>query len=189
MLTRKTLARLNERPKEINRLTLMVIRAVSLALGGALYILASTLPLVLAALATGVLGVLGAYIAQRATSTNSLSHDDLDGDLAARFASVGEACKDLSSSEKIWRLSDSPEQRTLKADDTYFPSEREPARVALLETPGIRANVPIWRIDAGDGKNQKLKEIKAAYTQLRRHRMARATASFSGGEPENSNEA
>ena len=28
----------------------------------------------------------------------------------------------------------------------------------LLETPGIRANVPIWGIDAGDGKNQKMKE-------------------------------
>jgi len=90
-------------------------------------------------------------MAQRATSTISLSYDDLDSDLAARFASVGEACKDLSSSEKIWRLSDSPGQRALKAGDTYFPSERVPARVGLLEIPGIRANVPIWGIDAGDG--------------------------------------
>ncbi len=96
MLTRKTLARLNERPKEINRLPLMVIGAVSLALGGALYMLASSPLLALATLAAGVLGVLGAYMAQRATSTTSLSYDDLDSDLAARFASVGEACKDLS---------------------------------------------------------------------------------------------
>src|SRR5215217_3946970 len=152
MLTRKTLARLNKRPKEINRLPLMVIGGVSLALGGVLFVVASSPLLALAALAAGALGVLGAYMAQRATSTISLSYDDLDSDLALRFAAVGEACKDLSSSEKIWRLSDSPEQRTLKAGDTYFPSERAPARVGLLEIPGIRANVPIWGIDAGDGK-------------------------------------
>ena len=43
MLTRKTLARSNERPKEINRLPLMLNRAVSFALGSAaLYILASS---------------------------------------------------------------------------------------------------------------------------------------------------
>src|SRR5215213_8771754 len=99
MLTRRTLARLNERPKEINRLPLMVIGAVSLALGGALYILASSPLLAVAALAAGALGVLGAYMAQRARSIISLSYDDLDGDVALRFASVGEACKDLSSSE------------------------------------------------------------------------------------------
>ena len=152
MLTRRTLARLNERPKEINRLPLMVIGAVSLALGGALYILASSPLLALATLAAGVLGGLGTYKAQKARSITPLIYDDLDGDVALRFAAVGEACKDLSSSERIWHLSDSPEQRTLKAGDTYFPSEREPARVGLLEIPGIRANVPIWGIDAGDGK-------------------------------------
>ena len=90
MLTRRTLARLNERPKEINCSPLMVIGAVSLALGGVLFVVASSLPLVLAALAAGALGVLDAYMAQRATSTTSLFYDDLNGDLAARFASVAE---------------------------------------------------------------------------------------------------
>jgi hypothetical protein len=152
MLIRKTLARLKNRPKGSRLRPLAAIGAGSLALGGVLFVVASSLPLALAALAAGVLGFLGAYMAQRATSTTSLIYDDLDGDVALRFAVVGEACKDLSSSERIWRLSDSPEQRTLKAGDTYFPSEREFAQVGLLEIPGIRANIPIWGIDAGDGK-------------------------------------
>jgi hypothetical protein len=150
MLPRKTLSRLNNRPKGPRLGPLAAIGAGSLALGGVLFVVASSLPLVLAALAAGALGVLGAYMAQWATSTTSPSYDDLDGDLAARFASVGEACKDLSSSERIWRLSDAPGQRTLKAGDIYFPPPKEPARVGLLETPGIRANIPVWGIDVGN---------------------------------------
>jgi hypothetical protein len=95
---------------------------------------------------------MGAYRAQRAGSITSLTYDDLDAELALRFAAVREACKDLASSENIWRLSDSPEGPTLKAGDISFPPGREPAGVGLLETPGIRANVPIWGIDAGDRK-------------------------------------
>jgi hypothetical protein len=152
MLTRKTLARLNNRSMGARLWPLAAIGAGSLALGGVLFVVASSLPLALAALAAGVLGVLGAYRAQKARSTTSLSYDDLDADLAARFASVREACKDLASSEKTWRLSDSPEQPALKAGDVSFPPEREPARVGLLEPPGIRANIPIWGIEAGDEK-------------------------------------
>src|SRR5918912_526404 len=152
MLTRKTLARINERSREINRLPLAVIGLGSLALGGVLFVLASSSLLALAALLVGALGVLGAYRAQKAGSVTSLTYDDLDAELALRFAAVREACKDLASSENIWRLSDSPEEPTLKAGDISFPPEREPAGVGLLETPGIRANVPIWGIDAGDRK-------------------------------------
>jgi len=152
MLTRSKLERINNRPGKINRLFLAAIGAGSLALGGVLFVLASSLLLTLAALAAGVLGVLGAYRVRRARSITSLTYDDLAAQVAARFAAVQEACKDLASSEKIWRLSSSPEQRTLKAGDVSFPSEREPARVGFLETPGIRANVPIWGIDAGDRK-------------------------------------
>jgi hypothetical protein len=152
MLTRSKLERINNRPREINRLALAVIGLGSLALGGVLFVLVSSLLLTLAALAAGVLGVLGAYWVRQTNSISSLTYDDLDGAVAARFAAVQEACKDLASSERIWRLSASPEQRSLKAGDVSFPSEREPARVGLLETPGIRANIPIWGIDAGDRK-------------------------------------
>jgi hypothetical protein len=152
MLTRSTLARINNRPRKINRLPLAVIGAGSLALSGVLFMLASSPLLVLATLAVGVLGILGAYMVQKARSITSLTYDDLDGDLAIRFAAVREACKDLASSEKIWRLTEPPERRTLKAGDVSFPPAREPVRVGLLEPPGIRANIPIWGIDAGERK-------------------------------------
>src|SRR5918998_5421024 len=106
MLTTRALARINNRPRRINRLPLAVIGAGSLALGGVLFVVASSLPLALAALLLGVLGVVGAYMAQKARSITSLTYGDLDGELAIRFAAVSEACKDLASSERIWRLSE-----------------------------------------------------------------------------------
>jgi DnaJ-like protein len=150
MLNRRTLKQINERPKQVNRLPFLAIGAGSLALAALLYVLSGSRVLALVALFVGALGLLVAYRAQKARSIVSLTYDDLGGDLAVRFAAVREACKDLASSEKIWRLSDSPEQRTLKAGDISFPPEREPARVGLQEPPGIRANIPIWGIDAGE---------------------------------------
>ena len=61
MLTRKTLGRLNNRPRKINRLPLAAIGAGSLALGAILFVLASSPLLALAALLAGALCVLGAY--------------------------------------------------------------------------------------------------------------------------------
>ena len=152
MLTRRTLARINARPRKINRLPLAAIGAGSLVLGAILFVLASSPLIALAALLAGALCVLGAYRVQKASSIISLTYDNLDGDLATRFAAAREACEELASSQRIWRLSDTPERRTLKAGDVSFPPEREPAPVGLLETPGIRANIPIWGIDAGDRK-------------------------------------
>jgi hypothetical protein len=150
MLTRSTLARINNRSRKINRLPLAAIGIGSLALGGVLFVLASSFLLALAALLAGVLGLLGAYMVQKAKSITPLTYDDLDADLAIRFTAVQEACKDLASSEKIWHLTEPPEQRTLKAGEVSFPPEREPARVGLMETPGIGVNIPTWGIDAGD---------------------------------------
>ncbi len=152
MLNRRTLQRLNNLPKRVNRLPFLAVGAGSLALAALLYVLLGSRVLALAGLFVGALGLLLAYTVQKARSITSLTYDDLDGDLAIRFAAVREACKDLASSERIWRLSDSPEQRTLKAGDVSFPPEREPARVGLLETPGIRTNIPIWGIEVGEKK-------------------------------------
>ena len=152
MLSTRTLKRINERSRTVNRLPLAAIGGGSLALAAMLAVLLGSPMLAIAALLLGALGLLVTYRAQKARSITSLTYGDLDGEIALRFAAVREACKDLASSEKIWRLSDSPEQRTLKAGDISFPPEREPARVELLETPGIRTNVPIWGIDAGDRK-------------------------------------
>jgi hypothetical protein len=150
MLTRGTLQRLNNRSKKVNRLPFLAIGAGSLALAALLYVLLGSRVFALTAVFVGILGLLVAYMAQKAGSKTSLTYDDLDGDLAIRFAAVREACKDLASSEKIWHLTDAAEQRTLKAGDISFPPEREPAQVGLLEPPGIRANIPIWGIDVGN---------------------------------------
>jgi hypothetical protein len=150
MLNRGTLQRINNRTMRVNRLPFLAIGTGSLALAALLYVLSGSRVLALAALFLGVLGLLVAYMAQRARSVTSLTYDDLDGDLAIRFAAVREACKDLASSETIWRLTEPPEQRTLKAGDVSFPPARELARVGLLGPPGIRADIPIWGIDVGD---------------------------------------
>jgi hypothetical protein len=152
MLTRGTLQRINNRTKRVNRLPFLAIGAGSLALAALLYVLLGSRVPALAALFVGVLGVLGAYRVQKARSITSLIYDDLDGDLAIRFAAVREACKDLASSEKVWCLTEAPEQRPLKAGAISFPPERKLARVGLLEPPGIRANIPILGIDAGERK-------------------------------------
>jgi hypothetical protein len=38
-----------------------------------------------------------------------------------------------------------------KADEAAPTPERDPAWIALLPTPGIKANVPVWGIEAGEG--------------------------------------
>jgi hypothetical protein len=151
MLNKTTLKRINERPRKMNRLQLVAIGMGSVALAALLFTLTSSLPLALAALLAGAFGALGVYWRDRAKRITSLAYDDLDDDLAAHFAAVRQACKDLASSEKIWRVPDRPD-RAQKAADGALPAAREPARVGLLETPGIRANVPIWGIDARDKK-------------------------------------
>ena len=152
MLNRRTLQRINNRTKRVNRLPFLAIGAGSLALAALLYVLSGSRVLALAALFVGALGLLVAHAVQKARSIISLTYDELDADLAIRFAGAREACKDLASSEKIWRLSNSPDKPTLKAGDISFPPAREPVQVGLLEPSGIRANVPIWGIDAGDRK-------------------------------------
>ena len=59
-----------------------------------------------------------------------------------------EALEGLASSGRIWRLPDSA--RLPKAGEVAPSPEREPARVGLLPTPGIKADVPVWGIEAGD---------------------------------------
>jgi DnaJ domain len=149
MLNRRTLKRINERPRKMNRLPLVAIGVGSVALAALLVTLTSSLPLALAALLAGALGALGAYWRERTKRISSLAYDDLDGDLAAGFTAVREACEDLASSEKIWRVPDRPDRAQKSGDDALSPA-REHVRVGLLETPGIRANVPIWGIDAGN---------------------------------------
>ena len=87
---------------------------------------------------------------QKAKTTISLSYKgNLDDETASRFSEVQEALEGLASSEGIWRLPVS--SKPPKAGEVAPSPEREPARVGLLPTPGIKADVPIWGIEAGDG--------------------------------------
>jgi DnaJ domain len=152
MLTRKTLKRINERPRKVNRLPLALIGTGSVVLSALLATLTSSLLVGLAALAAGAAGVLVSYRLQKTRAFTTVTYGDLQDDLKARFSAVQEGCEALSSSDMIWHLSDPPEQRTRKSGDAFVPPRREPAHVGLLETPGIRADVPIWGIDAGNAK-------------------------------------
>ena len=81
--------------------------------------------------------------------TISLSYKgNLDEEARLRFSEVREALEGLASSGRIWRLAGSA--RLPKAGEVAPSPEREPARVGLLPTPGIRADVPVWGIEAGD---------------------------------------
>ena len=81
--------------------------------------------------------------------TISLSYKGkLDEEVASRFSSVREALEGPASSGRIWRLADSA--KLPNAGEVAPSPEREPARVGLLPTPGIKADVPVWGIEVGD---------------------------------------
>ena len=122
-----------------------------LVLAAILYAFAIVPPLAnLGVLSGGVLLVLLLYVTQRAKTTVSLSYKgDLDDEVASRFSKVQEALEDLSRSEGIWRLPVS--SKGPKSGEVAPSPEREPARVGLIPTPGIKADVPIWGIEASDG--------------------------------------
>ena len=152
MLNGLKLKRINDRPKKARLFPLLAIGAGSLALAAVLVALTSSLWLAPAVLLAGGAGVLVAYRAQRASTITTLAYEgNLSGEVAVRFSAISEACEVLSSSEKIWCLSGGA-GREKGAADIAPPPDRTPARVGLLETPGIRADVPIWGIDDGDKK-------------------------------------
>jgi len=155
MLNRRTLQRINEQPRSVNRLPLVAIGAGSLILALVLALLLSmTLPALAAVLAAGAVAVLGVYRAQRAKMVTILTYD-LDDETAARFDEVQEALEGLASAKKIWRVSGQNGQRdpgrkpgATPGKSTAATDERQPVRVGRLKTPGIRANLPIRGIDA-----------------------------------------
>jgi hypothetical protein len=105
---------------------------------------------ILAVVGGGALFVLVLYVAQRAKMTVSLSYKgNLDEDVASRFSEIREALEGLSRSEGIWRLTGPA--KPPKAGEVAPSPDREPAGIGLLPTPGIRADVPVWGMDSGDG--------------------------------------
>ena len=150
MLTNRTLARINNRPRKVGRLPLLAVGGGTLILAALLHVF-EVLPMsaILAVLGGGALLVLLLYRTQKAKMTISLSYKgNLSEEVASQFSSVREALEGLASSGRIWRLPDPA--RLPKASEVAPSPEREPARAGLLPTPGIRADVPVWGIEAGD---------------------------------------
>jgi len=154
MLTNKTLARINNRPRQVSRLPLLAVGSGTLALTvlAALAYVFRMLPsfAILALIGGGALLILLLYVSQKARMTISLSYKgNLDAETASRFSEVQEALEDFASSEGLWSLPIS--SRLAKAGEVGPTPERDPARVGLLPTPGIKADVPVWGIEAGEG--------------------------------------
>src|SRR5215211_3048868 len=150
MLNNMTLARINNRPRRVGLLPLLGAFGGTLLLAALLYAF-EVLPSVaiLAVLGGGALLVLLLYITQRAKTTVSLSYKgNLDDKTASRFSEMQEALAGLTSSERVWHLPCSP--KLPKAGEVAPTPERELARVGRLSTPGIKADVSIWGIEAGD---------------------------------------
>src|ERR687898_974051 len=153
MLTNRTLARINNRPRNVSRLPLLAVAGGTLVLAvlAALLYVFEFLPsyAILAVIGGGALLVLVLYGTQKAKMTIRLSYKGkLDKETSTRFSEVRETLEGLASSGRIWRLADSA--RIPKAGEVAPSPEREAARVGLLPTPGVKADVPIWGIEAGD---------------------------------------
>jgi hypothetical protein len=150
MLTNRTLARINNRPREVGRMPLLAAGGGALVLAALIYAFAILPPpFVLAVLGGGSLLVFLLYATQKSKTTIKLTYEGkLDEEAALRFSGVQDALEGLASSEGIWCLPAAPERP--KAGEARPTPERDAARVGLLSTPGIRADVPVWGIEAGD---------------------------------------
>jgi hypothetical protein len=152
LLTNRTLARINNRPREVSRLPLLAVGGGTLVLAvlSALLYISDVLPsfAILAVLGGGAFLVLLLYGTQKAKTTISISYKgNLDEETSARFSEVRETMEGLASSGRIWRL---PDSATLpKTGEVALSPERKLVRVGLLPTPGIKTDVPVWGIEAG----------------------------------------
>src|SRR5215211_4294160 len=135
MLTNRTLARINNRPRKISRLLLLAVVGGTLILAALLYA-SEILPsfAILGVLGGGVVLVPVLYGTQKAKMTTSFSYKGkLDKETSARFSEVREALEGLASSERIWRLAGSA--RLPKAGEVAPSPEQESAKIGLLPTP------------------------------------------------------
>ncbi|MDP9486763.1 MAG: J domain-containing protein [Actinomycetota bacterium] len=150
MLTRAKLDQINERPHEEGRsnsrrlLPLMVAATATLALAS--FVLLSPYA-ALAVVLIGSLVLLLAHRKEREGGAVHFSYAALDPESASRFAEISEALKGLASSEMLWSVAERPEKPDKPGGIVPAP-ERGPARVGLLETPGISADVDVWGVEA-----------------------------------------
>lgn len=135
MLTKKTIKRINSRPRSTGPAPYVAaLAAVVAALAVGYYI---HFVVAAAVLAAGAAAGFLLYRRRARERTIRLEYD-LDERLATRFARIGEACKVLSGSEEIrFEARQHPPKRAEK-------EERPRIEAGLLQTPGIQANVEVW---------------------------------------------
>lgn len=133
MLNKKTLERINGRPRGMGPVPFVVLAAVVVALAAGYFL---SLVLGAAVLAAGSTSGFLLYRRRGRERIIRLEYD-LDSKLAERFARIGEACRVLSGSDEI--RSESRQHPPRRAD------EQQPViEAGLLQTPGISTNVEIW---------------------------------------------
>ena len=172
MLNRRTLQRINERPRKVERRPLVVVGAGALILATVLALpLSMPLP-ALGVLAVGALGVLGVYRAQSAKMVTTLTYD-LDSEARARLDGIQEALASLASADKVWRVARDAGQRDRSQKPGSSDSSRDghqPVRVGRIKIPGIRANIPIWGIEASEQQifffPEAVLNLKERYTPI-----------------------
>lgn len=146
MLDKRTLARINNRPRDRGWAIYVVLAAV---------VTAATAGLLLSYVAATILlvaGGAGAFLLhgrEAKARTIRLAYN-LDKESAVVFDGMREACKALSDAQKIWRIEEDARTPAGPSDDTVLTfdggASRHPAEVGVMEPPGISANVEIWGI-------------------------------------------
>ena len=149
MLNRRTLARINDRPRGWGAFVYAALGAVVAAAACAFllsYVIGGAV-----LLAGGGL----AYLSYRRDAEARVVelHYDLGGAATGRFSVVRAACEALAGAEGIWRVeevSGEPDAGFVGAIPGKDAAPRRPVEVGRLETPGISANVDVRGIRAGD---------------------------------------
>src|SRR5215210_7693179 len=148
MLDRKTLARINNRPRGRGAFVYVALGTVVAAVACAF--------LLSYMIGGGVLlagGGLAYLLYRRGAEARVVElHYDLEGEAAGRFSVVRAACEALAEAEGIWRVEEAPggpEARFGGAAPGKAASSR-PVDIGRLETPGFSADVDVCGIGAGD---------------------------------------
>lgn len=150
MLDKRTLSRINARPRGRGRAVYVAPGTLAVAAAAALLLSYAVGAVVLLA---GAAGVFLLHRRDAEARTTRLTYD-LGGETAARLASVREACEALADARKVWRVEEDAQEPGASSSygvelsfDAGTP--RHPVEVGPMEMPGISTNVEIWGIKTG----------------------------------------
>ena len=148
MLDKRKLARINERHRGGGSATYVALGAIVAAAAGPPISYAAAAVL----LVVGGAGALLIHRREVEARITKLAYS-LDGEAAALFDDVRDACKALSDARKVWCIEEDTTTAAGASEGAVLAfdgnSSRHPAEVVVMEPPGISANVEIWGIETG----------------------------------------